>query len=77
MYYLELNICTTTYNLLQKWFSWLLERYGHSGDKIVPLMVMLTQCVYYRSVAATAAAAATVAAAAAGAVKWSEKNNAF
>ena len=77
MYYLELNICTTTYNLLQKWFSWLLERYGHSGDKIVPLMVMLTLCVYYRSVAATAAATATVAAAAAGAVKWSEKNNAF
>ena len=75
MYYLELNICSTTYNLLQKWFSWLLERYGHSGDKIVPLMVMLTLCVYYRSVAATAAAAATVAAA--GTVKWSEKNNAF
>ena len=75
MYYLELNICTTTYNLLQKWFSWLLERYGHSGDKIVPLMVMLTLCVYYRSVAATAAATATVAAA--GTVKWSEKNNAF
>ena len=74
MYYLELNTCTTPYNLLQKWFSWLLERYGHSGDKIVPLMVMLTLCVYYRSVAA---AAATVAAATAAAVKWSEKNNAF
>ena len=70
MYYLELNICSTTYNLLQKWFSWLHERYGHSGDKIVPLMVMLTLCVYYRSIAAATAAAAAE-------VKLSEKNDAF
>ena len=74
MYYLELNTCTTPYNLLQKWFSWLLERYGHSGDKIVPLMVMLTLCVYYRSVATAAATAiAAAATAAAAAAKWSEK----
>ena len=74
MYYLELNICSTTYNLLQKWFSWLLERYGHSGDKIVPLMVMLTLCVYYRSIAAATADATGAAAAE---VKLSEKNDAF